>query len=534
MPQGIPLPSQDGVVLNYNGSYNAFVPSTRLSTGGITGGLLTLSATFTAPRTWTVPDRDDTFAGLGAQAFTGRQTFPDGALGTPSINHAGDTTSGRSFISSALTDQIAGQYAWVTGASTSARYAWGAVPRFTGQRANGTQASPTAIALNDVLVEWGSTPYEATTPGFASFKAAMQAVAMETGGYTATALGFKLRFNTVQVGATASQTRYNISSEGALCFGDNAALTAYNGGTVIPAIQLHSTGSNGHTIGMARFANDAGAVTYYGAKSRSGSTNSFTTGTTQAGDTLVSINGQGVDSTPSAFFREAGRFVIEQDAASGAAAVPGRARVYTTNSGGTSTLALTIDSAQSAQFAGTTDASAVGTAAATLAGGLGVAKRSFLGTIGSTFAGNVIAGVQNATAAVSGQQGEIIESKISTATNAAATGTFLALTSITLTPGDWDIAGLAVEVVGTGATTTAGGALEACIGTTTASSAGCTSGYDYVQQAHTLASNDANSLTIPAKRVNISSSTTYYLNVKQTYSAGTPQWRGSITARRAR
>jgi hypothetical protein len=45
----------------------------------ITGGVWTLSATFAANRTWTIPDRSDTFAGLGAQTFTGTQTV-DGAL----------------------------------------------------------------------------------------------------------------------------------------------------------------------------------------------------------------------------------------------------------------------------------------------------------------------------------------------------------------------------------------------------------------------------------------------------------------------
>lgn len=529
MPQGIPLPSQDGVVLNYNGSYNAFVPSTRLSTGGITGGLLTLSATFTAPRTWTVPNRSDTFAGLAAQTFTGNQTFPDGALGTPSINHASDTTSGRSYISGGLMDQIAGQYAAFITSNGTSRYGWGISPLFTWVRANGTQASPTAIVSGDSLGELRIQAYEGTTPGFAASRTVVQVVAMEN--FLATGQGYKIRFCVTPIGGTSSLIKWNIDPSGVLCFGDNAALTPWTSGTVAGSIQLFGSGSAAHSMGMARFVGDANGPVMYGGHSRGAASGTFTA--TSSGDTLWTLSAQGVDTTATNF-RESSKITFEQDAAGGASAVPGRIKLATATSAGTVTTALTVDSAQSVQFAGTTDASAVGTAAATLAGGLGVAKRSFLGTIASTFAGNVLAGVQNATAAVSGQQGEIIESKISTATNAAATGTFLALTSITLTPGDWDIAGLAVEVVGTGATTTAGGALEACIGTTTASSAGCTSGYDYVQQAHTLASNDANSLTIPAKRVNISSSTTYYLNVKQTFTAGTPQWRGSITARRAR
>ena len=40
---------------------------------GVTGGVLTISGTLTTNRTWTAPDRADTFAGLGAQTFTGNQ-----------------------------------------------------------------------------------------------------------------------------------------------------------------------------------------------------------------------------------------------------------------------------------------------------------------------------------------------------------------------------------------------------------------------------------------------------------------------------
>ncbi len=156
-----------------------------------------------------------------------------------------------------------------------------------------------------------------------------------------------------------------------------------------------------------------------------------------------------------------------------------------------------------------------------------------LGTIGSTFAGNVLAGVQNATAAVAGQVGEISESKISTATNAAATATYLALTSITLQPGDWDIAASAIAIPN-GATVTVNGAVEALVGTTTASSTGSTLGYDRMVDGQPIATGVNLSLCIPAKRVNISVATTYFLNVLATYTAGTPQWQGSITARRAR
>ena len=129
---------------------------------------------------------------------------------------------------------------------------------------------------------------------------------------------------------------------------------------------------------------------------------------------------------------------------------------------------------------------------------------------------------------------QIIESTVSTATNAAATGTYLALASITLPAGSWTISAIANGEPGTAAVTTVGGALEALIGSTTASSAGATRGYDWAKSSHELASGDCEVLTIPSKRVSIVVSTTYYLNVLATYTAGTPQWRGSLSAARIR
>jgi len=151
-----------------------------------------------------------------------------------------------------------------------------------------------------------------------------------------------------------------------------------------------------------------------------------------------------------------------------------------------------------------------------------------------SFSGNLLFGANDGSVAVAGQIGEFIESKISTATNAAATGTYLALASITLTAGDWIISAIADEEPGTGATTTVGGALEALIGTTSAANTGATRGYDWIKNSHSIASVDSITMTIPAKRVSISASTTYFLNVMQTYTAGTPQWRGSLTATRMR
>jgi hypothetical protein len=149
----------------------------------------------------------------------------------------------------------------------------------------------------------------------------------------------------------------------------------------------------------------------------------------------------------------------------------------------------------------------------------------------NTFTGNKIWGGNTAAAYTAGQVGEVIESKVSTATNAGSTGAYLALTSITLTAGNWDISALAYSTPN-GATFTPPSSVTVNIGTTSASSAGCTAGYDYALSGELLSAGSNVSVSIPAKRVQITASTAYYLNVAIQYTAGTPQWVGSITARR--
>ncbi len=150
---------------------------------------------------------------------------------------------------------------------------------------------------------------------------------------------------------------------------------------------------------------------------------------------------------------------------------------------------------------------------------------------GTTFSGHVIWGVRNATAAFAGTVGEVMESKISTPTNAAATGAYLALTSLALTRGAWLISATA-ESIPNGATLTVDGATELVVGSTTASNAGSTAGYDRMTDNHPIAAGIRHQIVVPQKRLNISADTTYYLNVLATYTAGTPQWIGSIVATR--
>lgn len=151
----------------------------------------------------------------------------------------------------------------------------------------------------------------------------------------------------------------------------------------------------------------------------------------------------------------------------------------------------------------------------------------------NTFSGNLWFGCNNGTAAITGQIGELVESKISTSQNAAGTGTYLALTSISLTAGEWDICATA-EPRANGATFIVGGQQVAVVGTTSASASGSTSGYSNALATYQTVSTTPGQLVIPRVAVSLTGTTTYYLNVHAEFSVGTPQWRGSISARRVR
>jgi hypothetical protein len=135
--------------------------------------------------------------------------------------------------------------------------------------------------------------------------------------------------------------------------------------------------------------------------------------------------------------------------------------------------------------------------------------------------------------AASGYVGEYVESVVTSSQNAASTGAYLALASITLSAGDWDITG-SVALFRNSATFNDQAAMV--INTTTASASGITDGQrnqNYINPG-TLSSTSVTGATIANYRVSISSSTTYFLNVLASYSAGTPRWRGALSARRVR
>lgn len=145
-----------------------------------------------------------------------------------------------------------------------------------------------------------------------------------------------------------------------------------------------------------------------------------------------------------------------------------------------------------------------------------------------------IIGTSTNNNATAGNIGEETNSIISTYTNYTTTATYQAITSITLTAGDWDISAFGTFNSNTATVTAASNAIFA-ISTTTASAAGATEGLNivYLPQA-ALVGTSKESIAIPPYRVSISGTTTYYFNTQSTFTLGNPQFVGGIRARRQR
>lgn len=147
----------------------------------------------------------------------------------------------------------------------------------------------------------------------------------------------------------------------------------------------------------------------------------------------------------------------------------------------------------------------------------------------TTTGGIDIIGTNTNDAAAAGYVGEYIESVVASVSAPASTQ-YGDLTSITLTAGDWEI-GCNIECSLNGATIT--GPIVGGIGTSTGNNgAGLVSGSTSFQIAGPAASNVAAAI-VPVRK-SIAGSTTYYLKMYATYSAGTPTFFGRISARRVR
>ncbi len=102
------------------------------------------------------------------------------------------------------------------------------------------------------------------------------------------------------------------------------------------------------------------------------------------------------------------------------------------------------------------------------------------------------------------------------------------VTSIALTAGDWDVEGNINLSLGSTTVTAIQGALN-----TTATTLP-TDGSEVYSGLLLTTTSDTQSLTMPRKRISLSTSGTVYMPIKVTFSAGTVAAFGGLTARRAR
>jgi hypothetical protein len=132
-----------------------------------------------------------------------------------------------------------------------------------------------------------------------------------------------------------------------------------------------------------------------------------------------------------------------------------------------------------------------------------------------------IIGVTNGSNAAAGSVGEVISN---TATGVSvASNVYANATSITLTPGDWDVEG-SYYITGTTFS-----AIAASISTTSATLAAAPNAWQFIGVTITSGGSP-----VPKQRINVSSTTTVYLVGTGAFSSGTATAAASIIARRAR
>ncbi len=153
---------------------------------------------------------------------------------------------------------------------------------------------------------------------------------------------------------------------------------------------------------------------------------------------------------------------------------------------------------------------------------------AFLYAINTTALGLIIPGTRTNDSAAAGNVGEYISAAAAAATPASSLQ-YGDVASIALTKGDWDISCLAVTQ---GATVDL---LLAGVGTATGNVAtGLVIGDTAAEIAATAGTSTNLTVSIPAVRKSITSTTTFYLKEFLEYASGSPTISGRISARRVR
>lgn len=127
-----------------------------------------------------------------------------------------------------------------------------------------------------------------------------------------------------------------------------------------------------------------------------------------------------------------------------------------------------------------------------------------------------------------GEVGEQIRSAVTSSTNFPTSGQYGDATSISLTPGVWDISASTINLVNGAGTLT--GYYIGVSSTAGNSTTGLVDGDNLFYFADNSAFIRDIPLAVPQYRVVVTSTTTYYLKVRAQYASGNPQYRGRISA----
>lgn len=147
---------------------------------------------------------------------------------------------------------------------------------------------------------------------------------------------------------------------------------------------------------------------------------------------------------------------------------------------------------------------------------------------------DTVSGVTTISNAAAGLIGEQISSALAAGSAISlTTGVTANVTSITLTPGDWEVSG-AVIFTPAGTTTVTTVSASASIVSATLPSAVDTNGYPTVAIAATLATGVVQRLGITPYRVNVATNTAVYLLAYANFGVSTMTANGVIRARRVR
>lgn len=147
-----------------------------------------------------------------------------------------------------------------------------------------------------------------------------------------------------------------------------------------------------------------------------------------------------------------------------------------------------------------------------------------------TSTANGIRGTTTNNNAATGNYGEYISSTSVGTQSFGTSGQFSDLLQISLTPGDWDVSLLYSATANAATVTEVACGISPTAGNSTV---GMTDGDSYSWNVGPNATHDQECV-IPAVRVSLAATTTYYLKFLGSYTVATPLARGRISARRVR